>query len=143
MILHSCGKFISLTDISDCAYNIILATEIIGLSEEEQTIVAYTVKYNTSPFIYYDELTAPTILNWDQYMVVAKLTAILRISNALDRTHKQKCKNVTVTVREHELRVTAQSQDDLSLERGSFYDKADFFEEVFNVRPVFKQKKLM
>ncbi len=143
VILHSCGKFISLTDISDCAYNIILATEIIGLSEEEQAIVAYTVKYNTSPFIYYDELTTPTILNWDQYMVVAKLTAILRISNALDRTHKQKCKNVTVTVREHELRITAQSQDDLSLERGSFYEKADFFEEVFNVRPVFKQKKLM
>ncbi len=141
VILHSCGKFISLTDISDCAYHIILATEIIGLSEEEQTIVAYTVRYNTSPFVYYDELTSPTILNWDQYMIVAKLTAILRIANALDRTHKQKCQNVTVTLKEHGLRVSVESREDLSLEKGAFYEKADFFEEVFNVRPIFKQKK--
>ncbi len=141
VILHSCGKYISLTQISDCAYNIILATEIIGLSEEEQTIVAYTVKYNTSPFIYYDELQTPTILSWDQYMVVAKLTAILRIANALDRTHRQKCKNLSVTLKEHELKISAESQEDLSLERGSFDEKADFFEEVFNLRPVLKQKR--
>ena len=29
-ILHDCGKFISLRDSSACAYNIIMATEIIG-----------------------------------------------------------------------------------------------------------------
>ncbi len=143
VIMHSCGKYISLTEISDCAFNIILATEIIGLTEEEQEIVAYTVKYNTSPFLYYDELQVPTILNWDQYMVVAKLTAILRLANALDRTHKQKCKNLNVTLKEHELKISAASQEDLSLERGAFDDKADFFEEVFNLRPVFKQKKSM
>ncbi len=143
VILHSCGKFISLTDFSECAYSIILATEIIGLSEEEQAIVAYTVKYNTSPFIYYDELGVPIVLDWDEYMVVAKLTAILRLANALDCTHREKCQNVTVTIKQHELRISAESREDLSLEKGSFYEKADFFEEVFNLRPVFKLKKLI
>ncbi len=142
VILHSCGKFISLEDISDCAYNIIRATEIIGLSGEEREVVAFTVKYNTSPFVYYDSLTTPTDLSWDQYMVVAKLTAILRVANALDRTHKQKCKDVTVTMKEHEMRITVVTQEDLSLEKGAFNDKVDFFEEVFNVRPVLKQKKV-
>ncbi len=141
IILHSCGKYISLTDISDCAFNIILSTEFLGLSEEEQMVVAYTVKYNSSPFVYYDELQSPIILDWDQYMVVAKLAAIMRLANALDRTHKQKCKNVTVSLKEHELRISASSQEDLSLEKAAFRDKADFFEEVFNLRPVFKQKK--
>jgi exopolyphosphatase/guanosine-5'-triphosphate,3'-diphosphate pyrophosphatase len=74
-------------------------------------------------------------------MVVAKLTAILRMVNALDRTHRQKCKNASVVLKEHELRITVASQEDLSLEKGTFAEKAEFFEEVFNVHPVFKQKK--
>lgn len=141
VILHNCGKFISLEDVSECAYNIIMATEIIGLSQVEREIIACTVKYNTSHFIYYDDLTVRVGLSRDEYLVVAKLTAILRLVNALDRTHRQKCKNVTVTLKEHELRVTVSSQDDLSLEIGTFREKAEFFEEIFNVRPEIKQKK--
>lgn len=56
VILHNCGKFISLEDVSDCAFNIIMATEIIGLSHSEREMIAYTVKFNTSPFVYYTEL---------------------------------------------------------------------------------------
>lgn len=141
IILHNCGKFISLEDVSECAYNIIMATEIIGLSKREQEIIAYTVKYNTSRFVYYDELTTRIGLNREEYLIVSKLTAILRIVNALDRTHLQKCKNVTVALKEHELRISVASQDDLSLEIGTFREKAEFFEEVFNVHPEFKQKK--
>src|SRR5699024_7938907 len=50
VILHNCGKFISLEDVSECAFNIIMATEIIGLSHAEREMIAYTVKFNTSPF---------------------------------------------------------------------------------------------
>ena len=70
---------------------------------------------------------------------MAKKTAIM--VNALDRTHQQKCKNVTVTLREHELKLTVASQADLSLEIGTFQEKAEFFEEIFHVHPVFKQRK--
>lgn len=141
IILHNCGKFISLEDVSECAFNIIMATEIIGLSHREREIIAYTVKYNTSRFVYYDELNVRTGLSREEYLVVSKLTAILRIVNALDRTHMQKCKNVTVTLKEHELKIAVASQEDLSLEIGTFREKTEFFEEVFNVHPVFKQKK--
>lgn len=141
IILHNCGKYISLEDVSDCAFNIIKATEIIGLSQAEREMIAYIVKFNTSEFVFYDQLAVFTDLSAEEYMVVAKLTAILRIVNALDRTHQQKCKDVTVTLKEHELRITVASQADLSLEKGTFNDKVEFFEEVFNVHPVFKQKK--
>lgn len=141
IILHNCGKFISLEDVSECAYNIIMATEIIGLSHTEREQIAYTVKYNTSPFLYYDEQTIRSRLSREEYLVVAKLTAILRLVNALDRTHRQKCKNVTVTLREHELKILVASQEDLSLEIGTFCEKAEFFEEVFNIHPQIRQKK--
>ncbi len=141
IILHNCGKFISLEDVSECAFNIIMATEIIGLSHMEREMIAYTVKFNTSRFLYYDELAASTALSETEYMVVAKMTAILRMVNALDRTHQQKCKNVSVTLKEHELRITASGNADFSLEKGTFDEKAEFFEEIFNVHPVFKQRK--
>lgn len=141
VILHNCGKFISLEDVSECAYNIIMATEIIGLSDIEREMIAYIVKFNTSPFIYYDELSVRTSISREEYMSIAKLTAILRLVNALDRTHRQKCKNASVTLKEHELRISVASQEDLSLEIGTFNQKAEFFEEVFNVHPVFRQRK--
>jgi exopolyphosphatase/guanosine-5'-triphosphate,3'-diphosphate pyrophosphatase len=104
-------------------------------------MIAYTVKFNTSRFLSYDELAASTALGESEYMVVAKMTAILRMVNALDRTHQQKCKNVNVTLKEHELKITVASSADLSLEKGTFEDKAEFFEEIFNVHPVFRQRK--
>jgi exopolyphosphatase/guanosine-5'-triphosphate,3'-diphosphate pyrophosphatase len=141
IILHNCGKFISLENVSDCAFNIIMATEIIGLSHTEREMIAYTVKFNTSRLLSYDELAASTALGESEYMVVAKMTAILRLVNALDRTHQQKCKNVNVTLKEHELKITVASSADLSLEKATFEEKAEFFEEIFNVHPVFRQRK--
>ncbi len=141
VILHNCGKFISLENVAECAFNIIMATEIIGLSHAERQIIAYTVKFNTSRFMYYDELSAGTGLSKEEYLIIAKLTAILRIVNALDRTHQQKCRNVAVTLKERELKIAVESQQDLSLEIGTFQEKSEFFEEVFNVHPVFRQKK--
>ena len=39
------------------------------------------------------------------------------------------------------LTITTESIEDISLERVLFKEKADFFEEVFGIRPVLKQKK--
>lgn len=141
VILHNCGKFISLENVADCAFNIIMATEIIGLSHSEREMIAYTVKFNTSPFVYYSELAEKADISQEEYLIIAKMTAILRIVNAMDRTHKQKCKEVTVNLKDRELRISVATQEDLSLEIGTFQEKAEFFEEVFNVHPVMKQKK--
>ena len=54
------GKYISLSDVGECSYSIIMATEIIGLSHMEREIVANVVKYNTMPFGYYDEMEFQT-----------------------------------------------------------------------------------
>ena len=141
VLLHNCGKFISLEDVSECAFHIIMATEIIGLSHSEREMIAYTVKFNTSPFLYYREFAQEADISKEEYLTIAKMTAILRLANAMDCTHKQKCQNVTVTLKNRELKVTVASQDDLALEFGTFREKAEFFEEVFNVHPTIRQKK--
>ena len=140
-ILHNCGKYISLTDVSDCAYNILMATEIIGLSHAERQIVANIVRFNTASFKYYDALAAVSSVSREEYLVIAKLTAILRAANALDRSHNQRITDVNVSVKGKELLLSTQSTDDLTLERGALESGDSLFEEVFNLKPVLRQKK--
>ena len=109
----------SLEDVSECAFHIIMATEIIGLSHSEREMIAYTVRFENheDPFLYYGEFTQEKAdISKEEYLTIAKITAILRLANAMDRTHKQKCQDVTMTLKNRELKITVTSQEDLSLE---------------------------
>ena len=142
-ILHNCGKYISLINVSDCAYNIIMATEIIGLTTDERRIIAYVVKFNNEPFQYYREISSDDPISEEEYLLIAKLTSIMRVANALDRGHKQKCKDANVTLKDKKLIITVTTSEDLSLEKITLKERAAFFDEVFNVQPVIHQKKKM
>ena len=143
-MLHDCGKYISMINLGDCSFNIIMSTEIIGLSHKERTIVANVVRYNHELFDHYGEGSQYLEgLSFEEYLVVAKLTAILRVANSLDRTHKQKFKDVKVTVKDRELIINIDTRDDITLEKGLFTNRAQFFEEVFGIKPVIKQKKMI
>ena len=75
-------------------------------------------------------------------MIVAKLAAILRVSNAMDRSHKQKFKNVKINLTGKKLVITIESADEMILEKGLFASRSEFFEEVFSIKPVIKEKRV-
>ncbi|MBR1931876.1 MAG: HD domain-containing protein [Lachnospiraceae bacterium] len=139
-ILHDCGKYISLVNIGETSYNIIMATEIIGLSHVERAIVANIVRYNHSNFDYFTQ-EGTTELNKEYYLIVAKLTAILRLANSLDRSHNQKLKGIKAKLKENELILQADTSADITLEKGFFEATEEFFVEVFSVTPVLMQHK--
>lgn len=141
-LLHDCGKYISLVNLGECSYEIIMSTEIIGISHTEREIVANVVKYNHMDFVYYESIRRETGLDAAQYLVIAKLAAILRVANALDRSHKQKFKDFKTALKDDQLILTVNTSADITLEKGLFGARADFFEEVFSIRPVIKQKKI-
>ena len=139
-ILHDCGKYISMVNIGETSYQIIMATEIIGLSHTEREIVANVVRFNHSPFVYYGQQTTKG-LDRDAYMIVAKLTAILRLASGMDRSHKQKLSGLKGTLKDNQLLLTIDTQEDITLEKGFFEDREEFFKEVFSIKPVLKQYK--
>lgn len=139
-ILHDCGKYVSFANSPECAYQIIMSSEIIGLTHLEREIAALTVLYNTLPLPEYEELSDR--LDQYSYMVVAKLSAILRLSNALDQSHKQKFKNLRITIKGKELIITVESFEDISLEQALFEEKTAYFESVFSIKPVLKEKRI-
>lgn len=139
--LHDCGKYISMQNLSECGYNIIMSTEIIGLTAKEREIVANVVRYNHSTFVYYEDSGLEGRLTAKDYMVVTKLTAILRLANGLDRSHKKKFTDVRIRLREGQLQIAVSTKKDITLEKGLFDNRANFFEEVFSVKPVIRQRE--
>lgn len=148
-ILHECGKFVSVRNANECAYRLIMATEIIGLSHLEREIVANVVRYNIRDFEYdmirleAEELSGQGKNGGqtDVRILIAKLTALLRQANSMDRSHKGKLKGCRMTVKDGRLVIVSDYPGDISLEASSFEQKASFFEEIFGIRPVLKKKK--
>ena len=88
----------------------------------------------------YEELAER--LDHDSYLTIAKLSAILRVSNAMDRSHRQKFKNVKAQLRGKELVITIETGEDIALEKALFDSKTAYFESVFSVKPVIKEKRV-
>jgi len=138
-LLHDCGKYITMTNVGNASYEIIMATEIIGISHAEREIVAHVVRNNYQEFSYYNG--DDTSIDKGSYLTVAKLSAILRVATGLDRSHKEKFKNITATLRERELILAVDTVEDITFEKGLFVNNARFFEETFNITPVIKRKR--
>lgn len=137
-ILHECGKYINVSYPGDCSFSIIMKTEIIGISHLERVMVANIVRCNSKDTTF--EHLISQGLSKSAAMTVLKLAAILRISNALDKTHKQKCGDMKVSLEEKELRITVYTYEDLTIERGLFPEKTFLFEQAYGVKPVIKVK---
>ena len=140
-LLHDCGKYISMQNLSDCSYNIIMSTEIIGLSAREREIVANVVRYNHRQYDYYEDSGMRGRLSMEDYLTVTRLTAILRLANGLDRSHKKKFTDIKIRLREGELQIIVSTKKDITLEKGLFDNRARFFEDVFSVKPVIRQRE--
>ena len=94
VILHSCGIYIDSIDARECAYRIIMSSEIIGLSHKERVMIANIVRYNSSAFPSYTALNED--FSKEEYITVIKLNCILRIANVLDKSNRHKIHNISL-----------------------------------------------
>ena len=138
-ILHTCGSFISLKEIGENSFKIIMSTEIIGLSHKERVMVAYIVRYINTTFPKYAEIQ--DVFDRDNFVKITKLNAILRLSASMDKSHQQKFKDISVNLDNNTLTVTGKTLYDITLEQGMFKLNSDFFEELYGIKPILKQKK--
>ncbi|MDO4489724.1 MAG: HD domain-containing protein [Lachnospiraceae bacterium] len=141
VLLHDVGKYINCNGVPESNYNIIMANEIIGLSHTEREMVALITKYNTLAFPAYPEMRELSSIDKNRYLMVAELTAILRVANSLDRSHKQKVQEIRASLKEQKFTVTLRVNQDYTLERGTIEDKLEFFGEVFGFKPELKVRR--
>ena len=138
--MHDCGKYVNMAESIRASYELIRLTEIIGLSETEKEMVAHIVLYNSSaqiPEIGEDVRS----MKKEDFIAVIKMAAMLRLCNGMDRSHKQKIENIRISIKDQELRITADTIYDLTLEQGTVKARAQMFEQIFGLVPVLRQKR--
>ncbi len=134
-ILHDIGKFVNLRRHYFYSYRLILSSDIIGFTEQEKAVVANIAHYHSkgTPS---DLDSNFARLNREEKVKVAKLSSMIRLADAIDRSHRQKALSCDIRLHGDNLEFTVHPLEDFSLEQWTFEDKADFFEHVHGVKPV-------
>ncbi len=138
-ILHDIGKYICMRSHSLYTYQLISSTDILGFSDRDKQIIALAAYYHANNLFEQSARSGRPTVPKEMVAVVAKLAAIVRLADALDRSYLQKIRSCTVTLKDNKLRVQAVSRTDLALEIWTFEDKADFFEEVYGIEPILER----
>lgn len=133
VMLHEVGYYVNSKDPRASTFDIIKNMDLYGLTETDVFLVANIVRYN--------ELTKPTLeddeyrkLKESERLLVSKLVAIFRLSNALDKSKKQKLKNIKIKILNETLVITVESDDNVYLEKWAVAKCSEFFEEVFGLK---------
>ncbi|NLB45101.1 MAG: hypothetical protein GX821_08055 [Clostridiaceae bacterium] len=134
--LHDAGKYINMSKHHIQSRSLILASEIIGLSQRETALVAWTAGFHIGPFAM--DLPGFSDLPQADRVVVAKLTAILRIANALDSGHQQKIASLEVGLETGRLVLQVKTRYDILLEIWALERQGRLFWQLFAHQPVIK-----
>ncbi len=134
-ILHDIGMFIRAQDHNFHSKYIIQNSEIFGLSHDEKDLVALISSFHKGNQTPQDD-QAFKLLPRSSRLTILKLTAILRVADALDRSHQQKLTNFTVNFTKDCITFRVKGYNNLTLEKLALAEKGDLFENVFGYKIV-------
>jgi exopolyphosphatase/guanosine-5'-triphosphate,3'-diphosphate pyrophosphatase len=129
-VLHEVGMFISPREHHKHSLYILLQTEIFGLSTTERELAALLARYHRR---YNPEPNHPHFsdLSREQRMIVFKLAALLRIADALDRSHAQRIKTIILRPEGSRLTILTPGVEDTTIEQIAINSKCDIFREIY------------
>lgn len=134
-ILHEIGTFVSPRAHHKHSEYLILNSEIFGLDRREVAIVALVSRYHRHSGPRPDHESYRELGTADRIRV-AKLAAILRVADALERPHDQRVRELIVLRRDKRLHLQLPGVGDTAVERLAMHSKGDLFEEVFGLEVV-------
>lgn len=134
-ILHDIGNFVRYDNHNLHSNYIIRNSEIFGLSRKDNTIVAEIAKYHKGKSFPQDEDSFQMLPRSDR-MTILKLTAILRIADAMDRGHIQKYSDFSIEVVQNNLEINAKNAKNIVLEKIALSEKAEMFESIFGYKVI-------
>ncbi|MDR3275757.1 MAG: HD domain-containing protein [Treponema sp.] len=134
-VLHDIGMFVRGSSHQRHGQYIAAHSEIFGLRPEEQAVIANVVGYHRG--------AAPSdadidyiALQREERTLVLKMTSLLRVADALDRSHSQRIQKLHLERRSESVVLHTGEPLDLSTERISLEEKARMFQDVFGYKIV-------
>ncbi len=128
--LHDIGMFINNRSHHKHTEYVINSLNLFRLTDEEIKMIACIGRYHRrgAPSASHPAYNS---LNPEKQILVQKLSALLRIANALDRSHKQKVKKIEIAfTKRQDISLIVYTNANFILERAGFNEKKGLFEEV-------------
>lgn len=134
-LLHEIGGFVNQAGHHRHSLYLIAASGLLGFSPEELLVVANVARYHRKAapkpeHEWFQQLSKP---DRDRTL---KLSAIMRLADALDRDHMQRVRGVKLRDERNTLYLLADSTGDLLLESWSLKRRSDLFKLVFGKKVV-------
>ncbi len=138
-VLHEIGLFVSHNQHHRHSYYLIRNSELPGFTDNEKEIIANIARYHrkSHPKIRHDGYM--NLMPEDQQSV-RKLAGILRIADALDRSHRKRIRKIECHTRTNKVVIRIDPAGDPDLEIWAVDMKKQLFEETFRKKVVIKTK---
>ena len=136
-ILHEIGSFVSNRSHHKHSMYLIMNSDVFGISRDDMLLVALVARYHrrSLPRITHEGFAQ---LDREMRVVVSKLAAILRVADALDRSHSQRIRDLALTRESDQFVITSGNAEDVTLERLSLEEKSGMFEDLYGRRIILR-----
>ncbi|MEJ5350892.1 MAG: Ppx/GppA phosphatase family protein [Melioribacteraceae bacterium] len=131
-ILHDVGYNISHANHHHHSYYLIKNSELLGFNENEIDIIAHTARYHRKSHPKPSHIEFE-MLQGETKQIIKKLSAILRLADSVDRTHRQIIKNIKTEVKGDNVILHLECDNKLKpdIELWNLERRKGLFEEVF------------
>jgi exopolyphosphatase/guanosine-5'-triphosphate,3'-diphosphate pyrophosphatase len=139
-ILHDIGHFVSNTGHQKHSAYLVANADMPGFTDKERLSIAALCRFHrkSMPQARHSHFQA---LDAEARRWVTGLAAILRIADSLDRGHAQKVRNITSTLRDGAICLSADAEADAELEIWSASEAGKIFSEIYALPLQFQLKK--
>ena len=129
-VLHDVGDYVSFKGHHKHSQYLISRSELPGFTPTEMYLIGNIARYHRKgpPSILHQDFAMLSPVDRDK---VRMLAALLRVADALDKEHRQKIRDLQVSVKEREVRIRAAGADEVLLEQWALRKKDDLFRDVF------------
>ena len=130
-LLHDIGHFINSPDHEQQGYYLLNTNRLIGLTSCEQKIVANLILNHRPKKPWIDDNIQ--CLSQKDRILLSKLTALLRLADAMDISHAGSVSDVSLTEVDSGWSIQLFGKNDMMLARWALSKHKSLFEEVFGV----------
>ena len=137
-ILHDVGAYVNARAHHKHSLYVIQNSDLFGLTRHDMQIVATVSRYHRKavPSPSHPEFA---MLPLEDRMAVAKLAAILRVADSMERTHRETPRELEFRRESDRFVVLVRDMEDLTMERLVLREKGNLFADVFGMVPELRE----
>jgi len=133
-LLHDIGYSIQYRGHHKHAYYLITNADLDAFDQREIEIIAHVARYHRGPTPKPERHPTLAALKPWQQRTVRKLAALLRLADALDRTHASRVDEIYGAIRKGRVTLEVLSRYEVDLELAAARQRGKFFAKVFDCR---------